>query len=198
MDILLCNGLGIELGLFVARKWYNDDPRFFTRDWLGQGLYDFGSICLKFKRLFIQFTPGSLTPMYWEPLSSITRFIQINAFIVAAILLDFNAFILKLFLFIPTEHSLNVYRLILCTLFFLVSTKQYYLYLSNDKCKKLGSQVWICLVILVMETALSYKCAPSPFPQTPQINKILWTLAGIGYIVFTYVMFRDLKHVKVQ
>ena len=194
--MLLCNGLGIEAGLLFARVWYNDDPKKYRRDWFGEGMYDFSSVCLKFKRLFVQFTPTSLTPMYWEPLSTLTRFYQIQLFIICAVFLDLNAFLLKLFLYIPTEHPLNIVRLVLFLFFLTVSCKQYYLYLTNEKCRKIGSQVWMFFVILVMELGLSYKCAPSPFPEMPYINKVCFSVGAIAYLIFTYVMFRDLKHVK--
>ena len=195
LDVLLCNGLGIEFGLYLSRIYFDNNPADYERDWFGKKL-TVKSIFLHFRRFVIQFTPLSLNDMEWKSFSSLTRYFHIHLVILAPMLMDMNAFLLKLFLYIPTEHPINIYRLLLNLFFFSISAKQYYLFITNKKCMKMGSQCWVCVVILVLELAVSYKCAPSPFPKMPGINKWCFGVAGLAYVIFTYVMFRDLRHVK--
>ena len=196
LDVTLCNAFGIEFGLWITRKYFSHPER----NWLGKEkkIFSFNNMCLKVKRLAIQFTPTSITPMQWSPFKDIKRYYQIHLLILCGTLIDFNSFILKLFLFIPTEHILNLYRLIIMCPFFVISCKQYYLFLTNKKCKKMGSQTWVGFVILVLEIALCIKCRPRPFPKVPYENIICWIIGSISYLLFTYVYFRDVSKVKVN
>ena len=194
LDVLLCNGLGIECGLFLARQYFDNDPTERERDWFGK--YDLRGILNHFKRFMRQFTPLSLSDMRWNSFSSIARYYQIHLLIAAEIIMEFNAFVLKLYLFIPTEHPLNVYRLLLFLFFFSISSKQAYLFMTNKDCRKMGSQTWVCLVILVLEAAVAFKCAETPFPTMPAANKRWLGFAAIVYVVFTYVIFRKVGRSK--
>merc|ERR1719376_1343920 len=78
LDLALCNALGIEAGLWIASKWHQwnrCDPFGYDRQWFGPfERYTFSTLCLQFRRSGMQFTPLSMTPMYWEPLSSFKRY----------------------------------------------------------------------------------------------------------------------------
>lgn len=199
LDLALCNALGIEVGLWIASKWHEWDPHGYSREWFGPfERYTFSTLCLQFERLFVQFTPLSMTPMYWEPLSSFKRWFAAHVIILIIFLIDFNGFVLKLYLYIPTEHPINVWRLMLGALMCVPASSQFYLYITHKKCKKMGSFVWIGICLLTLELALAYKCAPTPFPSPPKLNKILWTLGAVVYLFFMWTLMRDLRHVRIK
>ena len=104
----------------------------------------------------------------WEPLSSWKQWAYVHVLIISASLIDLNAFLLKLFLWIPTEHDVNVARLFLMGFVAIPSAKQFYLYIKDPLCKKLGSQCWICVMIIVLEEAIILKTAPE-LPPVPTV-----------------------------
>jgi len=190
LDVLICNGGGIELGLWLAHK-------FEMRDYDWARAYTIKGIWGKLKRFALQFTPFELEPIFWEPLSSFKQWVYVHLLILFVSLMELNAFLLKLFLWIPTDHSINLYRLILISLISIPSSRQYYLFVTDPKCKKLGSQCWVCVLIVLLELVLCIKTSP-PIPDCPNYNKMLWGISLFGYLYFAFIMLRSYAHVKVE
>ncbi|ETO15547.1 Phosphatidylserine synthase [Reticulomyxa filosa] len=168
LDVLICNGGGIELGLYLIRYLEMQEYEFHS-------VFHYKTIAGKFKRFALQFTPFKLDPIQWEPRSSIKRWFHMHLVILLGALVDMNAFLLKLWLWIPTEHSINLYR----------------------SATKIGSQLWILILIVVLELALIVKVAPT-FPTPPVYNVKLWILGFVAYALFSFVMLRTYrgKHAK--
>ena len=116
----------------------------------------------------------SFEKVEWEPLSSWKEWLYMHILLIVVNLVDLNAFLLKLFLWIPTEHDINVVRLFLMGALAVPSAKQYYLYIKDPLCKKLGSQCWIFVLIVVLELAIIFKVAPE-LPDVPTVKwSIIW------------------------
>lgn len=65
--------------------------------------------------------------------------------------------------------------------------RQYYIYVTDPNCKRLGTQCWVYCAIMVSEAMLCIKNARELFERTQAVNIILWLLIQlIISIVFVY------------
>ena len=88
-------------------------------------------------------------------------------------MVDMNAFLLKLFLWIPTEHHINIWRTIMLGFVAIPSSTQYYKYIKDPLCKKMGSQSILMVMILVLELAIIIKAAPE-LPPVPTVMSFIF------------------------
>jgi len=102
-------------------------------------------------------------------------------------LVDFNAFLIKLYLWIPTEHWFNIARMVLFYIMGIPTVRQYYFYVTDRKCKRLGSQSFVFMALLILELALIYKTSYN-IPPAPTENKIAWVCAIFLYLVGTFII----------
>jgi len=133
--------------------------------------------------------------------------------------MELNAFYLKYFLWFPPTEPINTYRL---TLFFfcgLVGVREAYRYLADrffslaffsssnlsfffffffwklfSKCKRLGSQAWVCIAIIQTETLLCIKWGKGHFQEPAPPHVIwFWIIFSILFVGFTVIRFSPLK-----
>ena len=192
MDFLLCNGLGIEIGLLWCQWWANHQEY----DWspLLNGLTIFDKFKNYFKGTAIMFlTPERWRPTQWEPYANSKRFFQIHLIMLFMCAIDLNAFLLKLWLWIPTQHWFNLARMILFWFVCMPAVRQYYFYVKDERIKRMGSQIWVLIMLVVLETAIVIKFTPIDTPSPPWVNVIACTVAGVVYLAWNYVMCTQVK-----
>jgi len=180
MDFLICNGLGIELGLACCKY-------FEKKEYKWSVLVQSGTICDKFKRVIKQFTPSQWTKVEWESNTSIKRFIQVHILLIGLMIIEFNAFLLKLFLWIPTEHWFNIVRMFLFLFVGFPAMRQYYFYVTDPNITKMGSQLFILILLIILECCLVYKSCDN-MKRAPLINIVSWITFAALYLLFTYIM----------
>ena len=124
MDVLVCNGLGIWLGMktseFFEMKQYN---------W--RGVWNIPSVKGKLGRIVNQFGPYSWMKYEWKPSDSLIRWIFVILMIIVFELLELGTFYLKYILWIPPPHVLVTGRLGLLWLVGAVTMREHYEYLDN-------------------------------------------------------------------
>lgn len=65
--------------------------------------------------------------------------------------------------------------------------RQYYIYVTDPNCKRLGTQCWVYCAIMVSEAVLCVKNARELFERTQAVNIIVWLLIQlIISIIFVY------------
>eukprot|EP00475_Leptophrys_vorax_P021374 TRINITY_DN29093_c0_g1_i1.p1 TRINITY_DN29093_c0_g1~~TRINITY_DN29093_c0_g1_i1.p1 ORF type:complete len:468 (-),score=92.38 TRINITY_DN29093_c0_g1_i1:50-1288(-) len=183
LDVLLCNGLGIEVGVRLCH--YLE-----VQEYKWSGLMSIPTIRGKVTRVVAQFTtPMSWTKVRWEPSRSLRRFVTVNLIIVAVNLGQLNAFYLKYLLWVPSENDLNVLRLGLIFLFFCPSVRQAYLYSARKDVERLGAQAWVFLVILAVEALIIIKFGRGEFTKpTPKFVWVLWGVIGAVYSMVSLLL----------
>lgn len=191
LDFLVCNGIGIEVGLkfnnYLEEKEYK---------W--SGIMTFDTLCGKFNRVCAQFGPAkydkidwyswTVTEIEWEPRRSLFRYVMSMVtpiiFVFAA---ELNGFFLKINMGIPTEDNFNTYRILLFSALALPCSRQMYLYVTDPKCSRLGSQAWIYIITQVVEILVNYKNA-EPLPPIPFKNKVAWAIGGGLFMFVSYIL----------
>lgn len=190
MDVLICNGLGIEVGLWICK-------RLEFRKYQWTGVLESRTLLAKVKRIALQFTPAEWNKVEWESSKTFTRYLQVQGILWLSILMDLNAFMLKLFLFIPTTHWWNVSRLLFVALAAAPAYRQGYLFFVDERVKRLGTQTIVLIMISIAELALVLK-AGSDFhiPEMPWVNKVGIALYFGAYIIVSGLLLRKSRKEK--
>ncbi|KAI4898839.1 hypothetical protein NFI96_024188 [Prochilodus magdalenae] len=106
LDILLCNGGGIWLGMTVCRFLE-------MRTYHWASIKDIHSTTGKIKRAALQFTPASWTYVRWfDPKSSLQRLAGVYLFMIIWQLTELNTFFLKHIFVFPACHALSWCRIL--------------------------------------------------------------------------------------
>lgn len=174
LDFMVCNGLGIYLGMktceYFEMKPYN---------W--RGLWNIPTIRGKIKRIVTQFSPYNWVAYDWRPTSSLKRWLYMLILIVIFFIAELATFYLKFILWIPPPHFLCLGRLIFMWLVGAVAMRESFEYLDNTLCKKMGTQTWVCLSIIMTELLICFKfdweTVTKPFP--PEIAFWWYIFGGI-------------------
>ncbi|XP_050407373.1 phosphatidylserine synthase 1 [Patella vulgata] len=168
LDVLLCNGLGIWCGMVLCR-------RLEMRNYHWESIKDIHSATGKLRRAVLQFTPVSWTHVRWlDPNSTKMRIIAVWMLIVFFQLVELNTFFLKHVFMVPPPHMLNAIRLVLICLISAPSIRQYYVYVTDTQCKRVGTQCWIFCAITLTETCVCIKFGLELFKQTEYTYVIYW------------------------
>ncbi|KAF2073369.1 hypothetical protein CYY_005314 [Polysphondylium violaceum] len=187
LDILVCNALGIFMGLLTIR-------------YLNMKEYNWGGVEAKTQpkksiamRLFTQFTPATFEEYHWEIFSEWKRFLAVIGLVFLISVIELNAFFLKTLLWIPPPNPINIYRLLLWCLIGTPGLREYYQFATDPKTKKLGTMAWICIAGVFVEVLICVKYGGAMFwaiPTPPEvkypwiIGTSIFTVTSIFYFAF--------------
>lgn len=147
---------------------------------------DIQSTTQKIRRIILQFTPESWTPIHWfTPSYTVARYFAVTQLVISWQLTELNTFFIKHIFEMPPGHPLNTYRIALLGFIVAPSVRQYYTYTTDTRCKRVGTQCWIFLAIMLLETLISIKFGLRIFAQTQLWNILSWLL----FQVLTHLLF---------
>lgn len=190
LDVILCNGLGIFTGMQVC-KWLE------MREHHWESFKNISSKTGKLKRALLQLTPESWNHSRWlDPGCSWMRFVAIFQFVVLWQVVELNTFFVKHIFPMPAEHPICVFRILLSGLMAAPATRQYYTYITDKRCKRLGSQAWMFICISLSELILNIKFGTELFSQTQMSMMILWILFNL--ITSSLGMFVSMKYYRMR
>ncbi|CAH1105136.1 unnamed protein product [Psylliodes chrysocephalus] len=186
LDVLLCNGFGIWCGLKICKMLE-------MREYKWVGIKKIHSTTGKIKRAMLQFTPESWTSVRWlDPQCSYMRIISLCQLVLFWQTSELNTFFLKHVFELPSSHFLVSGRLILIGVIVAPSVRQYYSYITDTSCKRVGTQCWVYGCIMVAEALICIKHGKALFEQTQIANMIVWVLimiiVSVG-VVITCVLY---------
>ncbi|GAU97853.1 hypothetical protein RvY_09082 [Ramazzottius varieornatus] len=183
MDALICNGTGIVLGM-ITLKYLE------IRPYHWRGLWTIQTYSGKLKRMVAQFTPYSWVEFDWRPLSSFKRWAAMMGVICIFLMAELNTFYLKYVLWIPPPNSMNLIRLIFFLLCGGVAMRETFEYLDNPKCKKLGKQAWMVLIVIITELLIVMRFDLELITKPlPSMIALLWLTFGTLCIMWTIWQF---------
>lgn len=170
LDILLCNGIGIWVGLKLCKMLE-------MREYKWVSIRDIHSTTGKLKRAVMQFTPVSWTHVRWlDPTCTYMRFFAVCQMVIFWQISELNTFFLKHIFEMPPSHPLVVGRLLFLGIMVAPSARQYYSFVTDSRCKRLGTQCWVYGAIMLTESLLCIKNGKTLFGQTQALNIIFWVL----------------------
>ncbi|PZC78808.1 phosphatidylserine synthase [Helicoverpa armigera] len=173
LDVLICNGLGIWCGLKICKALE-------MREYKWVSIRDISSTTGKIKRAILQFTPVQWTPVRWlDPTSTYMRFCALSQLVVFWQISELNTFFLKHIFEMPPSHPLVIARLCLIGVIVAPSVRQYYTYVTDPNCKRVGTQCWVYGAIMVTESMLCIKNGKELFGQAQVCNVIVWLVIQI-------------------
>ncbi|XP_020631130.1 phosphatidylserine synthase 1-like isoform X1 [Orbicella faveolata] len=192
LDFLICNGLGIHFGLFVCKILE-------MRNYHWESIKDIHTTTGKLRRAAMQFTPASWTHVRWmDPKCSYMRFFAICQLLIVSQIVELNTFFLKHILYVPTSHWLNFYRLGIISLIVAPSLRQYYVYITDTRSRRLGTQAWVLIVITCLEALICIKYGLDMFKNTEIASIALWLLfqMAISLMVLYFMVMTKTKGQK--
>ena len=186
LDLLVCNGIGIHIGMRLI-------GRLEMKHFHWESIKNIKGVRGKLKRAVLQFTPEQWSRTRWlDPASTYMRAVAIFFLILVFQVNELNCFLLKHVFYIPTSHYLNLLRLIIICLIAAPSIRQYYVYVTDETCTRLGSQVWVFIAITVTELLVSIKFGMTILPRPAFLYLIAWLMVvalvsvGITAIITMY------------
>lgn len=162
LDILICNNIGIIVGMITCRYLFK------MKEFNWTGLW-----ATKQGKIVRSFVPTSFDEYRWEFLSNWKRFVSVLLLCIAVSIIELNAFYLKYILWVPPPHPLNIIRLCLWMFMGLPALREYYQFVSDPKCKKMGSMTWLCTLVFCTEGLICIKFGRGMFPD-PTPPEVFW------------------------
>lgn len=177
MDITVCNGLGILIGLKICEVLE-------MRNYSWSGILEIPTTFGKVKRALLQFTPVSWTRVRWNAMDSGRAYLGVILLILALQLCDLNGFFLKHVLWIKSQDSIVTYRLVLWWLIGCPTIRQFYIYVTDPSVERMGTQAWVAISILLTELLVVIKLGRGMFPiLVPSTHVIIGWCIGIFLLV---------------
>jgi len=140
------------------------------------------------------FTPNYFVKHDWNILYSFKRFYSFIWFIFFMNMVDLSNFFGKYVLWIPPTHFILFIRVNIWAFLAMISTREYYEYISNKSCKRIGPFLWISHLILFIEWCIIFKFSEGMFTEEfPEYIKYFWLIVLVILSMFTiHLIIKDL------
>mmetsp|Transcript_5546 Transcript_5546/g.8573 ORF Transcript_5546/g.8573 Transcript_5546/m.8573 type:complete len:446 (+) Transcript_5546:95-1432(+) len=192
MDVILCNGIGIEIGIWICK--YLE-----VKEYKWHSVYEYPTFCGKVNRTILQFTPKSWIRVDWDIFRSTRRYLEIHFMMIIFQLIDLNSFFLKRLLWIPTKNYMNTFRVLLLCINGLVVIRQYYVLISHPTYNRVGLHSWLFYVVLYTEILLIAKLSQGEFSEPMPDEVKRWLRFGGGFYIavsITGLIYSSIRHRK--
>ncbi|KAI9478057.1 MAG: phosphatidylserine synthase 2 [Benjaminiella poitrasii] len=179
LDVLICNWLGIYAGMKFCQY-------FSVKQYSWVGFRQIKTLRGKAKRAVQQFTPREWTRYEWKTTSTPKNYFGTVLLLIVFLQCELNCFYLKYLLWVPPEHPLNTYRLILLFLFALPGAREVYQYISDSKTQRMGAHAWLLIFNIMTETLICLKFSENEFHQAaPMVVKVGWSIVfAVLFVIF--------------
>ncbi|VDQ02700.1 unnamed protein product [Trichobilharzia regenti] len=135
----------------------------------------------------LQFTPHRWTDFDWRPTGSLKRWLGTLFLAIVILTAELNTFYLKYVLWVPPPHFLCLGRLIFLIFMGATAIREYFEYLDDPKCKRLGRQAWMLASIIITEFLIVLKFGWDVVTKPlPHHICIFWSLILTGLILWTF------------
>jgi Phosphatidyl serine synthase len=122
-----------------------------------------------------KFRPNVWTRYDWSVFSSLTRYNQFIFFCCTCLGIDCMNFFMKYILWIPANHNILLIRLFIWAFACIASAKEFFEFISNKHCKRVGPYVWLSCLALGVEFSITFKFGRQMFIEPfPDYVKIMW------------------------
>jgi len=203
LDLFGCNLLGIVIGAwFLKRFGVSRISRVKEPAKLHKITQTSDAPCNNVVlRVLEKLRPSALEQYEWSALQNLNRYMGVTVFVVVCLLIDCNNFFYKFLVWIPPNHDLLKYRLLLWGFVAIATSKEWYEYVSNPYCKRLGPFAWLTFYVSLIELSSIYKFAvetnsfTAPFPNWIWY---CWYTIGVLYCLGLYKAFKNGQSQKIS
>lgn len=119
----------------------------------------------KVKTFVRKFKPNVWTKHDWSVFESPKRYFQVLLFCFFGVGVDVMNFFLKYILWIPANHKILMVRLFIWAFGSIATAKEYYEFITNKNCKRVGPWVWLSSFALAIELSIAVKFGMPMFTQ---------------------------------
>ena len=115
-------------------------------------------------------------------------------FCIVCLVIDCNNFFYKYLAWIPANHQLVKYRVILWGFVAIATSKEWYEYVCNPHCHRIGPFVWLSLYVSAIELSSIYKFRGDEFQNPfPFWIHCIWTTLGVLFALGLYISYTNGK-----
>lgn len=176
LDVFGCNMLGIIIGAAILRYMSVNKLHwvYYKQKKDERYLYD---QCSAINRAIYKLKPEFLIKHDWKVFKSLKRFYGVLFFCCICLAVDLNNFFMKTILWVPPEHDLLKFRLLLWCPLALAGAEEYFEYITNPYSKRVRPHMWLILIVLATELGIifrnSFVYTGAPFPL---FVKVMWAI----------------------
>jgi len=123
--------------------------------------------------------------MRWlDPSCTYIRFLAVTELVIFWQITELNTFFLKHIFEIPPGHVFSVGRLGIIGLVVAPTLRQFYTYITDTQCKRVGTQCWVFGAIMFIEAIICIRFGLDLFAKTQIQNIIYWVLIQVSLRFF--------------
>jgi phosphatidylserine synthase 2 len=138
--------------------------------------------------------PDIMEVYEWGYLKNLNRLAGTTMFVLVCLTLDCNHFFLKYILWVPANHNILLARVLLVGICSIPAAKEYYEFMSNEHCHRMGPFSWCMILCISVETVATLKFSRNLFiVPFPLYVKFIWTVIGAGYAILIAIAWRNQK-----
>ena len=116
----------------------------------------------------------------------------VAAFCVTCLTIDCNNFFMKFVLYVPAEHDMLKCRVALWGLASIAIAKEWYEFISNDYCHRLGAFAWLAFYTAGVEVLVVVRSSAGLFTEPfPWYVKVIWTFLAFFFAALFYIAWRN-------
>ena len=133
----------------------------------------------KLRTLAEKFKPNVWTRYNWGVFSNLRNYGAVVFYCFFVLAVDCNNFFLKYIIWVPPEHTILKVRLAIWAISAIASTKEFYEFITNRYCKRIGPFMWLTCFTLLIEFSIMIKFGRVIFHEPfPWYVKLIWGLLG--------------------
>ncbi len=190
LDLFGCNLIGIILGHYTL-KWFGVSKISWVKSTIPKDQCCDPEVVL---RVIDKLRPQVLERFEWSALQNLSRYIGVATFCCVTLIIDCNNFFYKYLAWIPADHLLVKYRVLLWGFVAIATSKEWYEYVSNPVCHRLGPFVWLTLYTCAIESLSVYKFRGDEFQNPfPWWIKAIWALIAVMFTIGAFKAYRNGK-----
>jgi phosphatidylserine synthase 2 len=111
---------------------------------------------------------------------------------------EITLFFLKYELWIPPTNPIITVRLLILCLLAAPAVREYYEYISNENCKKIGTNTWVVILMIVLEVMISVKFGDGLFHEPfPLYIKYSWIIFFVSMFLWN-ILFFGIKMIELK
>lgn len=116
----------------------------------------------------------------------------VSVFIAVNLLIDCNNFFYKFLVWVPPDHGLLKFRIFLWGFAAIATSKEWYEYVENVHCKRLGPFAWLTFYVSLIELSSIIKFSAGQFTEPfPDWIKVSWCFIGVIYLIGLSIAFKN-------